>query len=196
MNKEYDFELELYNKQSKNFVFVLSSPDRIFVAFKGTSNTETMKTDINVIQTRADTVLPTIAGVETQRPGSNEWKAAKLHKGFSDAYKTLNGTLLEKLSELLRNKKRPIYLTGHSLGGALATICSTDIVLSLGINDVYVCTFGSPRTGNRFWARFYDKLVTAHWRLAIRSDVITTLPKMGYTNGGKRCALTAKAKCF
>lgn len=97
---------------------------------------------------------------------------------------------------MLRVSPKSIYFTWHSLGGALATICSLDVVLDLGYKDVYVTTFGSPKCGNFFCSRIYDSFVPVHWRVAMRSDIITTMPQIGYTHVGKRVALTTRGEMF
>jgi predicted lipase len=48
----------------------------------------------------------------------------------------------------------PIFVTGHSLGGALAVIAALDLKLSLNVK-VTVYTYGQPRVGN---AKFSDLL--------------------------------------
>ena len=46
----------------------------------------------------------------------------------------------------------PVLATGHSLGGALATLAAVDIKKKLG-GDVEFINFGSPRVGNK---EFFD----------------------------------------
>ena len=75
-------------------------------------------------------------------------------------------------------------------------MCSLDLILSLNLTDIFVTTFGSPRCGNLFWARLYDNLIPAHWRVAIRSDLITALPGFGYRHVGKRVAATPNGELF
>jgi triacylglycerol lipase len=41
-----------------------------------------------------------------------------------------------------------IFVTGHSLGGALATFAAADIKRSIGSSKITIYTYGSPRTGN------------------------------------------------
>lgn len=61
---------------------------------------------------------------------------------------------------------------------------------------MYVITFGSPRSGNMFFIRAYDQAVVAHWRVAMRSDIFTTLPRAGYSHAGTRVALTTSGEMF
>lgn len=94
---------------------------------------------------------------------------------------------------------RPIFFTGHSLGGALATICSIDPCLSFGCSAsmIVVSTFGSPLYGNNWWRRIYDRTIRAHWRFAIDNDVITKTPEgFSYSHVGEQVLLTSSGNCF
>lgn len=62
-----------------------------------------------------------------------------------------------------------VYVTGHSLGGALAVLCAYDIVkrnLCDKIDVSVQCmTFGAPRVGNRAWAKDFDSVVKDCWQV-------------------------------
>jgi len=48
-----------------------------------------------------------------------------------------------------------LLITGHSLGGALATFASVDIMEQIEFyNPISMYTFGSPRTGNQAWSDY------------------------------------------
>ena len=56
--------------------------------------------------------------------------------------------------------KSKIFITGHSLGAALAVLCAAEIGAqdrSLGLNVTGVYTYGEPRVGNAAFQRFYNK---------------------------------------
>ena len=48
----------------------------------------------------------------------------------------------------------PLFAIGHSMGAALATICAMDLKFKVGLKDVRLYTFGSPRVGNADFAKF------------------------------------------
>jgi predicted lipase len=54
-----------------------------------------------------------------------------------------------------------LKITGHSLGGALASLAAAEICSSGKISpqNIKLLTFGQPRTGNWVWAKNMDKLV-------------------------------------
>jgi hypothetical protein len=62
-------------------------------------------------------------------------------------------------------------ITGHSLGGALATIAAKRLTFKNGISGCY--TFGSPRVGNDLWI---STIRTPIYRVVNAADVVTMLP--------------------
>lgn len=58
-----------------------------------------------------------------------------------------------------------VLLTGHSLGGTLATLAAHDLATQCGLTNVQVYTFGAPRPGNRAFRAEYDKLVPDTWSI-------------------------------
>ena len=68
-----------------------------------------------------------------------------------------------------------VWVTGHSLGGALATLCALDLQTELQINAT-VYTYGSPRVGNVAFAQYYDSLVPNTFRIVNGQDIIPHLP--------------------
>ncbi len=52
---------------------------------------------------------------------------------------------MDVLGSMMRDEKRTVMLTGHSLGGALATLCALDVRLSLGLDDDEILTVSSVR---------------------------------------------------
>jgi predicted lipase len=72
----------------------------------------------------------------------------KVHGGFLSAYNGLKPIVISQLQNLIAlYRTSTIFLTGHSLGGAIALLASTDIKDLLG-NPTYFITFGEPRVGN------------------------------------------------
>jgi len=78
-----------------------------------------------------------------------------------------------------------VYVTGHSLGGALATLLALELSSSQmaknGVIFVTMYNFGSPRVGNRRFAEVYNAKVKDSWRIVNHRDIIPTVPRlMGY----------------
>jgi hypothetical protein len=82
-------------------------------------------------------------------------------------------------------KFMPLYITGHSLGGALATVALRYLEKVEGLKDqIAACyTFGSPRVGN---ADFESDIRSPVYRVVNFTDIVTFLPlfTMGFTHVG------------
>ena len=79
-----------------------------------------------------------------------------------------------------QHKGKPILITGHSLGAALAQIASMDIAnyaKSIGNNAlVYLYDYGSPRWGNLALIQYFESLIGYHFRLVNKHDIVPTVP--------------------
>lgn len=74
-----------------------------------------------------------------------------------------------------------IIVTGHSLGGAVATIGSVWASLMWPAASVRVTTFGAPSTGNAEWAAAVQSVVGRVYRIVDKWDIVPTLPPLlGY----------------
>jgi hypothetical protein len=93
----------------------------------------------------------------------------RVHLGFSSALKR-TWQKIEKLVELAEGK--PLFLTGHSMGGALAVLTACRLARD-GRPPVAVYTFGSPRVGDRAFCAGY-RLPT--YRIVNRLDLVPEIP--------------------
>jgi hypothetical protein len=105
----------------------------------------------------------------------------QVHEGFLDAYLEIS----DQLEAVLRGKKpeQSIWLTGHSLGGALATLAAAHCVEhGLPVQGIY--TYGSPRVGDADFARQLP--ARSHYRFVHRDDWIPNVPPevLGYQHAG------------
>src|SRR5271166_6397993 len=106
----------------------------IVLAFRGTRSTTNWETNLH-----ARLIHP--AGTDAR---------LRVHQGFYGAFERLSDGakgIRQKINEIEAATvgRIPIYITGHSLGGALAQIAAA----VLGSDQIAACyTFGSPRVGN------------------------------------------------
>jgi len=88
-----------------------------------------------------------------------------------------------------------VSVTGHSLGGALATLSAVDLHrLSKGRYVVDLLTFGAPRVGDRNLVEAVEKACARGgcFRVASERDVVVTVPKLlGYAHAGVEIRLCA-----
>ena len=125
------------------------------------------------------------------RPSYLGRKFGKVHRGFYEAYRVLRG----KVHRLVRNmiNKYPsakLIITGHSLGGALATLAAADLKVHGLYHSPIMVNFGSPMVGNRCFVNAYSNTVKLsnrfiHRRTFSRIDPVTILPAWGYRHVGR-----------
>lgn len=110
------------------------------------------------------------------------WPAGgRVHKGFNKALKVIWENGLQNLLKELRDepgRKRNFYFTGHSLGGALATLASSLFHFESKNHSAHefiaLYIFGAPRAGNKTFQQNF-KIQNA-WRIENNSDIVTQAP--------------------
>ena len=126
----------------------------VFITFRGTTTIEDWKHNIDV-----KTV--------------NLFKDLKVHKGFYEQYMSVRGRIYSFIPNILNNN---IYISGHSLGGALAYVCAVDIHSTSKNKNIKVFTIGSPRPGNNVFVDYFNKNIKESIRYKNKGDLITKLP--------------------
>ncbi|MDH6669798.1 triacylglycerol lipase [Paenibacillus sp. LBL] len=143
---------------AERFGFILESPDEIIIAFRGTLSTTDWISD----------------AIASQKNFKYIKEPSLTHRGFTNIYASTRGQIMSALNRLPHDKT--LYITGHSLGGALATLCAVDIAANTDHTTPYVFTYGSPRVGDPDFAMAYTKYVRSSFRIANLFDVVTHAP--------------------
>ncbi|KAL0950172.1 hypothetical protein HGRIS_010165 [Hohenbuehelia grisea] len=111
-------------------------------------------------------------------------KGILVHHGFSDAHKRTAKDVLGEVKRLLQKTKyKKVYITGHSLGGALASLEALFLTLQLKDHpdvSIKAVTYGMPRVGNQQFADTFDKLVPNYKRINRHRDLIPALPPRSF----------------
>ncbi|KAJ7930297.1 Alpha/Beta hydrolase protein [Mycena leptocephala] len=132
------------------FGFIVRDDTRqeIVVSFPGTNNLADVITDMKFRR------VPFIS------PGIPLDMAIRLsvHRGFLAAYNVVAQTVLDTVkAELAEHPAYTIAVTGHSLGGAIASLAAPALKSELPAAAIKLFTFGQPRVGNRKFAAFVEK---------------------------------------
>ncbi|KAA8494630.1 Lipase [Porphyridium purpureum] len=159
--------------------------ESVIVAFRGTVTSANWKVNAQVLQVDHTPVVgPEWLESKWKRPQLGQ-KKPRVHRGFARAYDAMRADVQLLVTELFGSEgrfmtKHPrLFVTGHSLGGALATLCAFDLALHLELpkNRISLYTYGSPKVGNRAFARRFSVLVPHSWRVVNKDDFITNNPK-------------------
>ena len=103
-------------------------------------------------------------------PPKDQNKIGRIHKGFQEAYYSVESSIEAQLE---RFPDYPLYVTGHSLGAALAVVATRFI----DAGTLAACyTFGGPRVGDLDLARAFK---TPIYRIVNASDAVPRIP-FGY----------------
>jgi len=152
-------------------------------------------------------------------------KCGKIHQGFNGVWNTLNANnrIINDIPRLLQaNKASKVFLTGHSLGGAVATIAAAridDFFTKAGkfpFSRLHLTTFAAPRVGDKgylsYWedkckntksglnfrryVQFFDQSSTLN-KIINTYDVVTTVPMvfLGFVHVGVEIPITCDSRC-
>ncbi|MCP4433289.1 MAG: lipase family protein [Gammaproteobacteria bacterium] len=149
------YEEATISKESTQ-VLVMTESDATWIAFRGT---EAKLKDIT-------------ADAKIRKEVTD---IGEIHRGFNDAYMLVNDDIIV-LAKEAKDAGNKLYITGHSLGGALATVAALYFNLN-GLSPDKVITFGCPRVLSKETA---EKVNSNHKQLFCRvvnnNDVVTRVP--------------------
>jgi hypothetical protein len=129
--------------------------DNVVVAFRGTESPTTLDGLKDILLTDAMNLLVVPEG-RLGHDLSAAGVGARFHKGFVDAIAAIWGPLAAAVEAELTSRDRPLWITGHSLGGALALL-SAWLFKRRFVPVHEVCTFGAPMIGNREACQAFDR---------------------------------------
>ncbi|HZM04593.1 MAG TPA: lipase family protein [Candidatus Saccharimonadales bacterium] len=142
---------EIVNDSTGTRVVITKIATGLIVAFRGTQDLRNWLTDL-----------------DCRRISLN---GVKIHEGFEVAV----NSVLDRIRETICGFHKRIWLTGHSLGGALAMLCAYRLQHDCDISGVY--TFGQPRVGNAaFRGAYNETLKSRTFRVIHSDDIIPRVP--------------------
>lgn len=108
----------------------------------------------------------------------NLCEGCMVHTGFSHGWEQINNIVTRALkTSRATHPDYRLVVTGHSLGGAVATLAAAHL-RSRGY-EVDCYTFGAPRVGNDAFANFVtSQSGGSNWRLTHYDDPVPRLPPM------------------
>ena len=145
---------------------LIEHEDFLCMAFRGTNELEDWLDNINAFSTKA--------------------LFGQFHRGFWNSVEDVWQPLNDRLRRCQKEKSRPVFMTGHSLGGAMATVAAARFIHEdRPFNAVY--TFGQPRALTRDTAQIFNvECRSRFFRFHNNNDIVTRVPArlMGYSHVG------------
>jgi len=177
----------IFDKLTDAHVLMEDIGDAIVLSFRGTKDIRDWLTDAKFFK------APLAQKCDPEKFMGANYCASKVevHSGFLEAADSILPDIIQRLN----GNAKPLIITGHSLGGALATLAAFCLSKSnYLIRAVY--TFASPRVGNAaFRAAYNSDLKQKTFRVAAAGDLVPLIPGMfcppcdGYRHVGQEVFL-------
>lgn len=169
--------------------FVIASKTANIIAFRGT-------------QTQIEWWRNLQATQKTYKDLTTGKKYGRVHEGYLKIVRDQIGSLLLNQVRQL-DPTIPCYITGHSLGGAVATLAALEIALNVPKirKQLQLYTYASPRIGDRDFAQAHSQLIPNSYRIVNLSDSVPLVPpitienyytKANYAHVGQKWSFTAQ----
>ena len=159
--------------------YVGTNADHIVVAFRGTESPATFDGLKDLLLNDARNLLIIPSG----RLGTDFIAAgvgARMHQGFINGLAEIWDPVFERVQSEIKANERPLWLTGHSLGGALALLAGW-LCLRRFVNVHQIYTFGAPMVGNKDAIAAFDRELKGKiFRYVNTNDPIPQLPTLSF----------------
>ena len=157
----------LFFSDLEPFALVAQRDDKAYAIIRGTETLEDWYKDAEIDQVSYE--LPHVSNV------------GLVHKGFFDLYKSLRQSLLSQLNGL--KGINTLYITGHSLGAALAMVATPDLTANALVNqvkNVFQYNLAGPRAVDPTLAAFLNAGPANIYRIVNSCDLVPEVPPSVY----------------
>jgi triacylglycerol lipase len=162
---------------------ILTEGRGITIVFRGSSSRFDWRTNFIFDQERAEFDRQVIqqqivAATEQDQMypySGGSSSGALMHRGFVKCYFAVRQTIHDFIDA---RDVSEVTVTGHSLGGALATLCAVDVQYNFASKiavDIY--TFGAPKVGNAGFRDSFHRRVPNSFRFVNGMDIVPELPR-------------------
>jgi len=166
-NPQYTYETRLEHQGEQIIFGWIPDYNAVFIGFRGSSNIQNW---IDNIQCRQITPY--------------DDKQLSVEKGFYNLFSSLDDMIYNILDVMVvKYNTNTLFITGHSLGGALASLMAFDVKYNnRDYNVKSVITFGSPRVGNPYFSTIFNRFQMDSYRITHHYDMVPHVPEefMGY----------------
>jgi hypothetical protein len=163
---------------AQNFYYDYSSSTQAFLAYSTPSNNRKITLSFRGSQELGDLVLDITEYPYLDMLDSSIAVSALVHRGWQQ----IRGQVIADLKAVLEkiggaSQLKGLYVTGHSLGAALATYATYDLLVSKAVPEIdpkkfHMINFASPPVGNKAFAAAYNALGITSYRVLDPKDPI------------------------
>jgi predicted lipase len=173
VRKVFDSEENFEVNSSQGFIGKLG--EKTYLIFRGSDEFEDWKQNFQFKKVMA--------------PFFHNDNNSLVHEGFLHSYLNIRDIILNKFKNF-----DGLIIAGHSLGGALATLCAVDPLINL--TNVSCTIFGAPRVGNPHFVKLYDQKIPSTLRVVYGGDPVPQVPmrSLGFMHVGKEFHIGPKSK--
>lgn len=163
--------------------YVATRGNDIVICFRGSkasragSDTSAWKTLLNgLTDVTAVPVRPSF--LNSSSMGWSEGQNVKVHVGFNRAYARLRPAIWSAVQSIPNRKQKKLFVFGHSLGGAQATLCALDFGTNMNrkFKGIAMVVSGCPRVGTPSFGPYFNKYLGLAYRIEIKGDLVPMLP--------------------
>jgi hypothetical protein len=144
-----------------------TTPQGVIVAFRGT-----IPPDIHDQQSLLDWFSDL-----TDEPIAVPGIPGKIHEGFWEGLNALWEPMVAEIKKQMNGagKPLPLYITGHSKGGAMSSLAAYRLKVEVGIAPAAVYTYAAPHPGDTAFAEQYQQTILNHVRYEYGNDIVPHL---------------------
>lgn len=174
--QEVEFRLQdrvrqIFSKKNRIKVYsgiLLTSKENNVLVFRGTQTQAEWLKNLNANQQQY--ISPTGKAI------------GEVHEGFFQLTNELTPSLNEVVKQL--DPTIPFYITGHSLGGAVATLAALEIAQNVPQlkKQLQLYTYASPRVYSPTLARIHSQLIPNSYRIVNLGDTVPLVPPVTIGN--------------
>jgi hypothetical protein len=162
------------NRERDTQAFMFKTKDFVLIAFRGSQ-------EIQDWRTNARTRFDKFAIATSMEPLDEDTTPpiGQVHRGFQAAWQSVEEGVLKQLEIWGAGRKSdfPIFICGHSLGGALATVAAASLVKRGRRNIQGVYTFGQPRVGDLVFVNEIGRALKGKvFRFVNNNDIVPRVP--------------------
>eukprot|EP00904_Undaria_pinnatifida_P008926 jgi/Undpi1/5163/HiC_scaffold_19.g08514.m1 len=174
---------EYFDSVEDTEAFVAANDRMMVVVFRGTMEMVDWATNLKI----------------TRRSCPSQWKlpgpGGNMHEGFDDGVDTVweSSGMHSAIKSLYYEygKNRKLYVAGHSLGGALATVAAARLALGDNMDIAGIYTIGSPRIFDEVSAKHFDSKINhgvalkdKYFRSRNNNDIVPRVPASPFIHVG------------